>query len=350
MANEMKYAPVLIPTLNRYEHFKRCIESLQANEEAKYTELYIGIDYPPDEKYVAGNEKIKDYVKSISGFKKINLFVHKKNLGASENEKFLMNRAEETFDCFIFTEDDNVFSPAFLDFMNMGLQQMEHRQNIIGVCGYAYPFIDKGECMLEQGIAFPVWGYGTSFKKHHEMSDYMKGGRILFDFAEKEMSEKVKRISPYNYRLLSSACRAYPITTCQEYFRVTDLSLSAYMIMFDKKVFMPGISLVRNEGWDNSGIHCQTSDRQDDSMLAIFDYGKQEIFTAKTFRCGTPISYDKEMHECWNRYTKRSEKTSKYLSRRTKEWILERIGVQGYQKIKKRLARFRINRRLNSNV
>ena len=51
---ENKYAPVMIPTLCRYEHLKRCIESLQMNSWAKYTDLYIGLDYPAKESHIDG--------------------------------------------------------------------------------------------------------------------------------------------------------------------------------------------------------------------------------------------------------------------------------------------------------
>ena len=74
------YAPVLITTLNRYEHFKRCVESLSRCTHAEKTELVIGLDYPPNEKYVAGWEKISEYVKSISGFGKITILNVKKTL------------------------------------------------------------------------------------------------------------------------------------------------------------------------------------------------------------------------------------------------------------------------------
>lgn len=48
------YAPVLIPTLCRSEHFIRCIESLKRNTWAQYTDVFIGLDYPPSEKYFDG--------------------------------------------------------------------------------------------------------------------------------------------------------------------------------------------------------------------------------------------------------------------------------------------------------
>ena len=49
-----EYAPILIPTLNRYEHFKRCVESLAKCTHAEKTELVIGLDYPPSERYQKG--------------------------------------------------------------------------------------------------------------------------------------------------------------------------------------------------------------------------------------------------------------------------------------------------------
>ena len=46
------YAPVIIVTLNRYEHFKRCLDSLEKCTGANKTDVYVGLDYPPSEKYV----------------------------------------------------------------------------------------------------------------------------------------------------------------------------------------------------------------------------------------------------------------------------------------------------------
>lgn len=40
------FAPVIIPTLCRYEHFKECLESLSRCTWAEKTEVYIGLDYP----------------------------------------------------------------------------------------------------------------------------------------------------------------------------------------------------------------------------------------------------------------------------------------------------------------
>ena len=54
----MIYAPVLIPTLCRYDHFIRCLESLKKNTWAKYTEVYIAVDYPAKESHWDGYKRI----------------------------------------------------------------------------------------------------------------------------------------------------------------------------------------------------------------------------------------------------------------------------------------------------
>ena len=117
----MTYYPVIIPTLNRYEHFKRCVESLARNTHADKTELVIGLDYPPSKKYEKGYKQIKEYLPSINGFKKITIFGRRENYGVHRNFIALQNYAFEHYDAVISTEDDNEFSPCFLDYMNKAL-------------------------------------------------------------------------------------------------------------------------------------------------------------------------------------------------------------------------------------
>ena len=57
-----KFAPVIIPTLSRYEHFRKCFESLEKCTYAEETDVYVGLDYPPSEKYIEGWKKIDRYL------------------------------------------------------------------------------------------------------------------------------------------------------------------------------------------------------------------------------------------------------------------------------------------------
>ena len=83
----MIYAPVIIPTLCRYKHFKECLESLSKCKWAEETEVFIGLDYPAKESHRPGYEKIKSYLKEVGDmtFKKIHVFEREVNYGAGKN-------------------------------------------------------------------------------------------------------------------------------------------------------------------------------------------------------------------------------------------------------------------------
>ena len=71
------YAPIIIPTCNRVEHLKRCLESIKRNPEAKNTDVYISVDYPPTEGYKAGHQAVVDYLLSLErcdDYKKLNVY------------------------------------------------------------------------------------------------------------------------------------------------------------------------------------------------------------------------------------------------------------------------------------
>ena len=128
--------PVVIPTLNRYEHLKRCIGSLAKNTGAEETELIVGLDYPPSEKYQEGYAKIKEYLPSVKGFKNVIILEADKNLGAVENSKKIRRYAQYLgYEAYIYTEDDNEFSPNFLEYINWALVTFKNDKSINSICG-----------------------------------------------------------------------------------------------------------------------------------------------------------------------------------------------------------------------
>ena len=86
---EKIYAPIKITTLYRYEHFKKCIESLSRCTGANQTELFIGLDYPAKEEHRSGYNQISNYVDTIQGFKEVHVFRRKVNYGPLKNSRDL---------------------------------------------------------------------------------------------------------------------------------------------------------------------------------------------------------------------------------------------------------------------
>lgn len=248
------YAPVIIPTLNRFEHFKRCLESLERCTGAAYTDVYVGLDYPPSEKYVEGWKKIDSYLKikeTDNGFR--NLYVRRRdhNCGVGKpgcNVELLYREMTEKTDRYISTEDDNEFSPCFLDYINKALEKYKVDERVIFVCGYT-PFDYSCKENIYFARQMSAWGFGSWIEKSKEI-------RKIFNF---ELLEKILtdfksfwKIFQYRPVMLS---RLMDSVLKREFYG--DVSYFCYCLLYDKYCVFPSKSLVRNWGNDGTGMHCK---------------------------------------------------------------------------------------------
>lgn len=263
----MTYYPVVIPTLNRFEHFKECVESLAACTHADKTELVIGLDYPPSEKYFDGWKRIKEYISSINGFYKITIFEHKYNLGPFENTNFLRNYVFEHYDAYIFTEDDNIFSPCFLDYMDKCLDQYFYDEKVMYICGCLEP---EQKRLLEYELnnsnsIIKVIGnlsaYGLGIWKNKELELRRKFPK---DFRKYIFNSKIRII-----KLLRCPAKLnhiyFWIQRKPELNRICDFTRNAWSVLNEHVNILPTISLVRNNGFDGSGENCGFSLNEIDS-------------------------------------------------------------------------------------
>lgn len=134
----MPLAPILVSVYNRCHHFKNCIESLKDNNYADKSHLFIAVDAPYRDEDVRINKKIIEYAKSIKGYKEITLFIRRENLGALPNINLAWKDIFNNYEKLILFEDDNVFSPNFLEYMNDGLEFHKDEERIFSISGYNY--------------------------------------------------------------------------------------------------------------------------------------------------------------------------------------------------------------------
>lgn len=179
------YAPVMIPTLNRYEHFKRCLESLEKCTDADKTVVYVGLDYPPSDKYIEGWQKIDSFLaeKEIcNGFKSLIVFRREHNCGVGKegsNPQLLTNEIRKTHDRYIFTEDDNEFSPNFLQYMNWGLSEFKDNPNVYAICGFKEVPIEIESNNVFAHTRFNAWGFGSWFDRHEKAQKFRHKDNLL---------------------------------------------------------------------------------------------------------------------------------------------------------------------------
>ncbi len=273
---EREYAPVIIPTLCRYEHFKRCVESLQRNPWAKYTDLYIGLDYPAKEGHYEGYEKIKAYLEGgIGGFANVVVLKHGENKGSFENSELLRLAAAEKHDRFVFSEDDNEFSANYLEYMNKCLDEYEKDENILAVAGFQFPFHSdriKGT-VFTNNIYFVAFGYGSWNRKIMSAREEMTVELFRARYKNIKYMRYLYRQGANQYCNFVKAMLGY-IPGFIEKDRVLpyDLCYGFYMAAQGKKVIFPTASKVKNWGYDGSGEHC-------DSLI----YDKEKPITHRNF-------------------------------------------------------------------
>lgn len=248
-------APVFIPTLDRFQHFVNCVESLSQCSYACETDLIISIDYPPSEKYIYGWKLINDYVNKIEGFKNIKIFRHKRNLGAVGNWRFCVEYCQNNYLFYIGSEDDNIFSLCFLEYMNYMLDRYSDDSSIVSVSGYNHvPFYDQGEYTHYKSIDNGSWGVGYWSNKEKNIKS------LLYDdlFFENVLSSYFKG---------GKIIRTYPMLYLMLYYMLTehdscgDVKRTILNIFNKTYQIKPSISLVRNCGNDGSGIHCSIDNR-----------------------------------------------------------------------------------------
>src|SRR3989344_4125876 len=109
MIKNSNLAPILIPTLNRYGHIKRCLDSLAQNTHAQESLLYIALDAPTKKEHEDGYNKIIEHLDQVSSFKEVIIIKRDRNLGPIKNTLTSLDELFKKYDQIILSEDDNFF-------------------------------------------------------------------------------------------------------------------------------------------------------------------------------------------------------------------------------------------------
>ena len=271
----MEYAAIIIPTLNREKHLKRCITSLLKNKEAAFTDLYISVDFPPSEKFENGYKEVKDYVKTINGFKNVYIYFQEKNLGPGLNSRFLKEKISEKHDKYIFTEDDNEFSDNFLSYMNWGLEEYKNDDNIYAICSCTDFKIDINDCQADYFMINSYNPYGDGFWLHKNKLcfDYLKNDPLSAIYNSKEKQSKLYKQFPKIYWWVARDClrKVYEMRGNDDSLTYIDIWENVYLIENNLYCIKPTIPKSRNWGNDGSGVHGGTDQIADYVPSVVLD-------------------------------------------------------------------------------
>ena len=263
--NSFEFSPIVIHTYTRLEHLKKTIDALLKNDLACSTDLFIASDAPKDQKDEINVLLVRKYIKSISGFKSVNIILRDQNLGLHKNAFLAFEDVFKRTDRLISIEDDTIVGRGFLKFMNEGLSLYRGDQNVFAICGYLHKSaVVKSSSNAVLLTGFSAWGCGVWRDKFYDVStrrdlalEFLRSPKLFLKLSlnRPDLILGVWGIAKHN-------------------IVAADLSFLLHMIKGDKKCLFPTKSLVRNIGNDGTGANCIA-----DPSYGTQCYGENEIFS-----------------------------------------------------------------------
>ena len=242
----MTCAPILLFVYNRPEHTRRCIESLTRNALAANSTLYIYADGSKDTTQQSAVDEVRSYLRTISGFKTMNLIERKDNWGLARNIIDGVTTQVNRYGKVIVLEDDLVVAPYFLQFMNDALETYKDEPKVghIQACDFTQdPSLPETFLIKWTGS----WGWATWERawKHFNPD----GKALLEELEQRKLTYTFDFNGKYGFtrmlrRQIEGKNNSWAIRWNASLFLKDILSLNV------------GRSLVQNEGFDGSGTNC----------------------------------------------------------------------------------------------
>ena len=225
---------------------RQTIEALQKNELAEASGLFIFSDGPK-----SGDDKekvleVREYIKTISGFKRVNLVEREQHLGLANS---IINGVTEIINKYgriIVLEDDMVSSPYFLKFMNEAIAFYKDEEKVISIHGYIYPVnAQLPETFFLRGA--DCWGWAT-WKRGWDLFE-PNGRKLLHEIWKRKLQKRFDINGAYPYtKMLEDESGGKNNSWAVRWY--------ASAFLKNKLTLHPGRALVFNVGLDASGTHC----------------------------------------------------------------------------------------------
>lgn len=243
----MDLAPIVLFVYNRPWHTQQTVESLKKNKLAKESELFIFSDGPKENNKAKNDvEKVREYIKTINGFRRITIIEKEENYGLANSIISGVTEIVNRHGKVIVLENDLVTSKYFLNFMNSALEFYKDENKVISIHGYIYPIkSDLPETFFIKGA--DCWGWAT-WKRGWDIFE-ANGKKLLDELKDKNLEKKFDINGSYAYTKMLSE----QVTKKNDSWAIR---WYASAFLKDKLTLCPGRSLVCNIGLDASGIHC----------------------------------------------------------------------------------------------
>jgi len=243
-------APIALFVYNRPQHTQRTVKFLQQNELAAESRLFIyadGAANPADEARV---QEVRDYLKTIEGFKSVTLIESAKNKGLAQSVIDGVTELTSQYGQAIIFEDDLISSPHTLTYFNEALNRYRDAEKVMHIGAYMYPLrdVDLPESFFYR--AATSWGWAT-WQRAWQHFDADIDHLIAQFTAEKKAAFSIDHSMNFWKQMLefkNGKNNSWAIRWYASIFLRGGLTLN------------PAHSLINNIGHDGSGVHSGIND------------------------------------------------------------------------------------------
>jgi Glycosyl transferase family 2 len=249
MVAPSRLAPVCLFVFARPDHTRRTLDKLLANDLASETDIIVFSDGPRNDGDKDNVRRTRLVVKSVSGFRSIQLIEHEENYGLAQNIVQGISDVLDVHERVIVLEDDVITSPNFLRFMNVALDRYRLNPEVWHINGWNYPMNVKGLPDTYFWRLMHCWGWATW---QDRWSKYDKNPKRLIDTWTDEDIKAFNLDGTYDFWSQVIANESGDKKTWAVFW---------YATIFENQglCLSPSSALTQNIGLDGSGENCTSS-------------------------------------------------------------------------------------------
>ena len=235
----MKKVGVAVFAYNRPSHLRRVLIAL---EDLNIRNIEVFLDGPRNIQDQICNKEILFMLKTNLKIKS-NIYQNQKNIGLAKSIINGLSIMSKKFDKFIVLEDDCIPRKEFFKFTYKCLKYYENDKHIDAICGYQIPEIHEAKSKTIKAYClknFISWGWATWSKKWNNYRNKSKKQKLTSKTLKSKIIRKIKKQSISKKNIWTFDYIKYSYTE-------------------NKHFIFPNKSLIKNIGFDGSGINSKAT-------------------------------------------------------------------------------------------
>ncbi len=226
---------------------RACIDALLRNPECPSMDIIFFSDGYKGDKDKEGVLEVREYIKSITGFRNVYKHFRVKNLSTGPNFQEGLTYLSDNYDQFIVVEDDLVVSPNYICYLMESLAFYKEQHSVFCITAFCFPLITN-DYPYDTVIYKRFCSYGWA-----GWSNRMKD--VIWDL--NELNNLIKTSPNFKKRLNAEGYDLFRMLDKQikGIISTWDIQMQVHVAENKLKVVYPVISKVTNIGFDTESTN-----------------------------------------------------------------------------------------------